>query len=373
MTPIYEVNLYIDGTLIGDVRKLAQNLTWVRRRTKIGADEIDFTLNDVLFSEWCEERHTSLTRMLRPLALECRIKRDGIDILGGFLATMPAYTPNGTSANLAMKFDGFLNLLGGVYIRPIGTVTGTMDSLIQRFITEANSRASTAGKAYGFSAGSIETLNTVEHTFDNYKSTKDWICDRCDNITGAGPFDVYFHADKTYDIASDAHFGDIISDWVADYPAKINSTSAISIGASEVSGFASTIIGIGSGEISSNASENTALTSIQTYSPSVTEYGYYETILQNSSVSKQTTLDNNVATKLSILSTIIWKPEITLSGKQVEPKPSGTNKIWIGDVITINNSEDLTGMTNGKFRVNELSVEVSSTGAEKITPILERY
>ena len=62
MNADYEVNLYIDGTLIGDCRKLAQNLKWVRRRTKVGADEIDFTLNDVLFNEWCEERKNHTTK-----------------------------------------------------------------------------------------------------------------------------------------------------------------------------------------------------------------------------------------------------------------------------------------------------------------------
>ena len=68
----------------------------------------------------------------------------------------------------------------------------------------------------------------------------------------------------------------------------------------------------------------------------------------------------------------IWKPQITLHGKQVAPKPTGTNKIWIGDTITINNAVDLTGMTNGDFRINELNVAVSSAGDELITPVLER-
>lgn len=368
----YEVNLYIDGTLIGDCRSLAQNLKWVRRRTKVGADEIDFTLNDVLFNEWCKQRNTDINTMLRPIALECRIVRNGIELVGGFLATMPAYSPNGTSANLALKFDGYLNLLNGVYIRPIGTVTGEMQTLIERFITEADTRASNNGKAYGFTAGNLEQLAEIEHTFDNYKSTKEWICDRSDNITGSGPFDVYFHADKTYDIASSDNFGDIITDWVVRYPAMNNATSATSISAQEVAGFASSVIGIGSGEVSSNASENTAIISELVYSPAVTEYGYYETIMQDSSVSKQSTLDNNVATTLANTSTIIWEPEIALNGRTVEPKPTGTNKIWIGDTITIENSEDLTGMTNGKFRVNELEVNVSATGAENIKPTLER-
>ena len=141
IAPTYELKLYLNGVLIGDVRQLAQNFKWVRRRTKVGADEIDFTLNDVLFAKWCEERNTDINTMLKPMALECRVVRNGIDIVGGFLATMPAYSPNGTSANLDMKFDGYLNLLNGVYIRPIGEVTGTMNSLIQRFVGEADSRA----------------------------------------------------------------------------------------------------------------------------------------------------------------------------------------------------------------------------------------
>lgn len=368
----YEVRLYLNGKLLGDVRPLAQNLTWTRRRTKAGADEIDFTLNDVLFSKWCIQRGTDLSTVLKPLALECRVYRDGAPLVGGFLATMPGYSPNGTSANLAMAFDGYLNLLDGVYIYPIGTVVGAMSSLVQRFITEADTRAGAAGKAYGFTVGEIETLNSVEHTFDNYKSTKEWICDRCDNTTGAGPFDVYFHADKTYDVASSANFGDVITDWTAFYPTLLNNASATSISADEVSGFASKVIGIGSGEVSSEADKNTAITSTATKSSAVLEYGYRETILQDSDISVQATLDQKVATELATVSKLVWEPQITLSGAEVAPMPSGNNKIWVGDTITIVNSEDLTGMTNGKFRVNELAVAVSADDGENITPTLER-
>lgn len=72
----YELQLRIDGTLIGNVRDLAQNLTWVRRRTKVGVDEIDFTLNDVKFAEWCEDRGVTISQMLHPLALDCRVVRN---------------------------------------------------------------------------------------------------------------------------------------------------------------------------------------------------------------------------------------------------------------------------------------------------------
>lgn len=377
-TAVYEVNLYLNGVLIGDCRRIAERLSFTRRRTKMGADSIDFDINDKLLNDWCLDRNTTINDLLKPLALECRLRRNGIDIIGGFLATMPAYSPLQKSAELTLHFDGYLNLLDGVYIRdtstnlPLGTITGRAGALVSSMISLADDIAEDAGKAFGFTAGNIDTLASITHTFDNYKTVKGWICDRCDNTTGAGPFDVYFHADKTYDIYADEHFGDIISDWVAFYPTLLNNTSITSISASEVGGFASAVIGLGSGEISANPDENTALYAFAVDNAKVVEYGYAENIYQNSSVSTPSVLQRNITAELDNASNPIWQPQITLHGKQVAPMPSGTNKIWVGDTITIQNSLDLTGMTNGKFRVNELAVAVSATGDETITPTLER-
>lgn len=367
----YRVELRIDGKLIGDVRRLAQNLTWIRRRTMYGVDEIDFTLNDVLFEEWLQARGTTINSILKPLALDCRIVRDGVDILGGFLATMPAYTPNGTSANLALRFDGYLNYLGGVYIRPTATTTARMGEMVSSWIQGAETRATNAGRGFGFTAGTIDTLPTVTQTFDGYKTVKDAIADRCDNVSGAGKFDVYFHTNRTYDIISDENFG-ITQPYTVQFPAQINGISAITIQAQEVSGFASHVIAIGSGETSSDPAKSTAIISEATNSDAVTTYGYYETLLQNSSVERQATLDINCATELANVSDTIWQPEITLTGRQINPSPTGNNRIWLGDTIMLQNNEDLTGMTNGAFRVQELSVTVTATGAETITPTLER-
>lgn len=375
---IYEVRLYLNDNLIGDVRPLAQNLQWSRKRTKVGADSIDFTINDKLFNAWCEDRNTTINELLKPLALECRVARNGVELLGGFLATMPAYQPLQTSANLNMHFDGYLNLLAGWYIRnmttnlPLGTISGGAAELVSQMIQMADTVASNAGKAYGFTAGELDNLATITQTFDNYKTVKDWICDRCDNQSGAGPFDVYFYPDKTYDVIGDANFGDVITDWVANYPTILNGTSATSINAQEVSGFASAIVGLGAGEVSSNADENTALFRYLNNTDAVTEYGYMEALYQESSISTGTVLENNMSAELFNTANPIWQPQITLHGIQVAPIPSGNAKIWIGDTIMINNAIDLTGMTNGEFRVNELNVTVTANGDETITPVLER-
>jgi len=370
-TANYKVELRLDGLYIGDCRSIAQNLTWAKRRTSAGVDEIDFTLNDVKFEEWLNDRSTTINDVLRPLALDCRIVRNGVEIVGGFLATMPAYSPNGTSANLAMKFDGYLNLLDGVYIPPTAKQTKRMNVLIAQYIAYADSTAESAGKAFGFTAGKSNTMSLVDHTFDSYKSVKEFITDRCDNVSGAGQFEVYFHPDRTYDIIKDSNFG-TTQNYVINFPMTINNLSATSISASEVSDFASSVICVGAGETSSDSEESTAIVSQSTSDLAVATYGYKETLYQDSSISVQTTLDQKAETLLDEKCDPQWDPEITLTGLTINPAPSGDPFIWIGDTITIVNDSDLTGQTNGEFRVQELSVSVSATGAETITPVLKR-
>lgn len=368
----YEVELRLNGELIGDIRRLAVSLKWTRKRTRVGVDAITFTLNDRLFAEWCTMRGTTIAELLKPLALDCRVIRNGVPVVGGYLATMPAYSPQGMSANLSMKFDGYLNYLANVYLEPGTALTGKMGDVVQQWITTAEERATAAGKGFGFMPGTISDMATIESSFQNYKDIKGAITDRCDNVSGAGPFDVFFHPDRTYDVITDGDFGETITDYIIAYPTLLNSTSATKISASEVSGFASVVIGIGAGEISGEEEESTAITDTQTNSEAVLEYGYAEKVLQESSVSVPETLARNVASELASTSTMSWQPTIKLTSKFVNPAPTGEKRIWIGDTVTLQNNEDLTGMTSGQFRVNALEVSVAATGAEEITPTLSR-
>lgn len=367
----YSLELRLNGVLIGNVQPLAQNLQWARRRTMAGVDSIDFTLNDVLFARWCEERGTTIQEMLKPMALDCRVIRNGVPVVGGFLATMPAYQPRGTSADLAMKFDGYTNLLAGVYMYPVGQQSGEAGSVFASWLQVADSRAEAGGKAFGFMAGEVSTFPTIQQTFDNYKTVKDAIADRADNLTGAGQFDLYWDADRTYNIIKDSEFGEVITDYTIIYPVA-GSVGAVSISANEVDGFASSIIAVGAGEISSDATKNTAITYMTTDADAVLEYGYAETMYQDSSISVQATLERNANARLADTSNGRWEPQITLTGRQVAPTPSGAYKLWIGDTVRIQNNEDMTGQTSGWFRVQELQVAVGATGAEVITPVLKR-
>lgn len=363
---IYEVQLRLDGKLIGNIRPIAQNLKWTRNRTRIGVDSISFIVNDYLFAQWCRQRNEDMADMLRPLALDCRIMRNGVPLVGGFLATMPAYAAQGQSANLELKFDGYLNYLAGVYLYPGPVQRGKMGDLIKQWITLADQRASVAGKAFGFITGNIDEMTVVEQSISNYAAIKDIIGNRCDNESGAGPFELYFHPDRSYDVVKDSNFGDAITDYVVQYPMQINGVSATTMSAKELTGYASTVIGIGNGDVEE------AITSTQTNQEAVQRYGYAEYILNESSVSVQDTLNRNTASELASRSSMIWQPEIKLSGRQVAPIPTGNHKIWIGDTIKLQNNQDLTGMTSGDFRVNSLTVSVDANNAEEIMPILSR-
>lgn len=366
----YRVNLYLDGELIGDVRELAEDLTWAKRRTATGVDEIDFTLNDHLFDDWLQKRGTNIQSVLKPMALDCKIFRNGEAIVGGFLATMPGYKPNGTSADLDMRFDGYLNLLNGVYIRPTATRTMRANLMVASWISDAEARATNAGKPFGITQGASGQLASITRTFDGYKPVKEAIVELCDNIEGAGQFDVIFDPYREYTITQ--NLGRWINGWHIDYPTTLNGKSATSIAANEVQGFASHVIEIGAGETSADSDQDTAIISEDTNSEAVSEYGYAEVVEQNSSISTQSVLDQHCATKLASTSNPRWEPEIELIGRQVPPSPTIEGGLWIGDTIELLNNLDLTGQTNGWFRINELVVKVSATNAETITPKMER-
>lgn len=371
-TANYKLELRLDGQLIGDLRNIAQNLKWSRCRTNYGVDEIDFTLNDQIFAKWCEDRNTSIDQIMKPYALDCRIIRNGEAVAGGFLATRPAYNPHSASADLEFRFDGYLNLLAGVYIHPTATVTKRADLMVQDWITLADTRATTAGKAYGFVYDSTRStqLASVQRTFDNYKSVKEAITQMTDNMDGAGIFDVIFEPDRKYYITN--QLGRDITSWQLYYPPRLAGQSVATISADEVQGFASHIITLGAGETSSDPAKSTVITSEATNSEAVAEFGYVEALTQYSSVSRQSTLDYHCAADLQEASNCFWAPNITLTGSQTPPSPTEDYGLWIGDTIYLENTVDPTGATSGWFKIQAIEVDVSANGAESITPIIER-
>ena len=366
----YQIILKLNGQTLGDIRTIAQDFNWSRYRTNQGVDSIEFTINDKLLERWCADRQIQPGDILKPIALEATITRNGEAVAGGFLATMPAYKPNAASANLELRFDGYINLLAGVILPPAAQTTKRADQFVTGWITEANTRSANAGKGYNFTQGTIKTLGNVQRTYENYKTIKEAILQMTDNVDGAGQFDVIFNPDKSYDITDS--LGRDITDWSLYYPPRDGGQSAATISAPEIQGFASSILTLGAGEVSSDPAKTTVITKQSTNAAAVAEFGYYEAMTQYSSVTQQTTLNQHNATDLANAIKVQWEPQITLLGIQTPPSPTAAFGLWLGDRIRLINTADVTGMTSGLFRINALRVEVSSNGAETITPTMER-
>lgn len=366
----YKIELRLNGILIGDVRSIAQNLTWRRCRTATGVDEIDFELNDKVFAEWCKERNTTIALVLTPYALDARVIRNGEAVAGGFLATMPGYQPQNASAQLQMRFDGYINLLQGVYLRPTALTTLPAGQMVKSWIDFAETTATNAGKPFGITAGSIDVLATIQRTFDNYKPVKEAITDLVDNVDGAGEFDVIFNPDRSYTITN--QLGRDITAWQLHYPAQLAGQGVATINAAEVQGFASHIISLGAGETSSDPTKSTVIISEAQDDDAVLKYGYVEALTQYSSISRQATLDSHCLADLNNATKVRWEPQITLLGRQTPPSPTDDYGLWIGDRVWLQNDADETNQTSGYFRINQISVAVSANGGEVITPELER-
>lgn len=366
----YQIQLRLNGAPIGDVRELAQNLRWTRNRTNYGIDAIEFSLNDQLFAKWCESYGTTIKAMLKPIALEARVIRNGEEIAGGFLASLPAYQPNQASATLQMRFDGYMNLLAGIILPPTALATKRANKFITDWIDIANARSTAAGKGFGFVPQSVQSLAMVQRTYDNYKSVKEAILEMTDNVDGAGQFDVIFNPDKSYYITNS--LGRTITDWQLYYPPRDGGQSIATISAPEVQGFASHVITLGAGETSSNPDQSTVITASSTDASAVAEFGYFEAMAQYSSVSRQATLNSHNATDLHNATNLQWNPQITLFGRQTPPSPTADFGLWIGDQIYLENTADPTGMTTGWFEIEAIEVAVSATGAETVKPRLER-
>ena len=391
MTPDYKVELRIlspvyeqqpdsswgftfHQTLIGDIRPLARNLKWTKARTFRGVDVITFTVNDALFAEWLDKRSTSISDVMRPQYLDCRIVRDGVALVGGTLATLPSYSPLNASADLALEFDGYFNLLGGVYLYPTPAVHKRFDLIMQDWVGIANTRCEAqTGVVGGFNLkpGNISNLAVVDRGVPDYKTIKDTIADASDNSEGAGSFEFYINPDRTYDIIADANFGTVQS-YTIYYPHRPSGISATSVSANEVDGYRTRMICIGAGEVSSNPAENTAIIATADAQNNPSPFAYCEGLLQLSSISTQSVLQKHADVEAEARSSILWQPKINLSGLHVSPAPIGDPFIWIGDTINFSNTLDPTGRMDGQFRVQQLDVSVSATGAETITPTLER-
>lgn len=365
----YEIQLRFDGSLIGNVYPITTARSW--SKVKNGVDLIQFQVSMLKMREWCEQRGTALAEIVKPLKLDARVVRNGVPLLGAVLLEIPSYSldNNKVDCELSFTFDGYLNIYSGIYIRPTITYTARpLNQYLVDLVNKANTRATNAGASTGVTIGTIETLGNDQNTYDSYKAVKDALTEQTDNETGAGNFDIDFTYDRQFCIYKE--MGNDRTDMVIRYPSVRGALNATSISFDAWKSLATHVIGVGAGNgVGDGGAALVRETSAAQDAFGISEYGYYEQVFQDSSISRASTLDNKISGVLEQGTRALLTPTIGIVGNQLALGET----FWIGDRFSFENNFDPFIPTSATLRVLQLDCTIDDTGAEDLKIRTEVY
>lgn len=365
----YEIQLRFAGTLIGNIYPITTARSW--SKVKNGVDQISFSVSMLKMQEWCEQRGTTLAEIVKPLKLDARVVRNGTPLLGGVLLEVPSYSLSNDNVDceLAFNFDGYLNIYSGLYIRPTLTYSSQpLNRYLVDILNRANTLASNAGADTGVTLGHIDTLGNDQNTYDSYKAVKDALTEQTDNETGAGNFDIDFTYDRKFCIYKE--MGEDRTDLVIRYPSVRGAVNATSVSFDAWNSLATHVIGVGAGNgVGDGGAAITAETSSSQDAFGISEFGYYEQVFQDSSISRKPTLQNKISGILEKGTKVLLTPTIGVAGNQLDLG----NTFWIGDRFSFENSFDPFVPTSATLRVLQLDCTIDDTGAEDLKIKSEIY
>ena len=358
----YEIQLRYAGTLIGNVYPITTARSW--SKVKNGVDQISFSVSMLKMQEWCEARNTTLAEIVKPLKLDARVVRNGVPLLGGVLLEIPSYslTNDSVDCEVSFTFDGYLNIYAGAYIRPTITYSSRpLNQYLVDLVNRANTRAANAGAPTGVTIGATDTLPNDQNTYDSYKTVKDALTEQTDNETGAGNFDIDFTYNRVFRIYK--MMGEDRTDTIIRYPSVRGSINATSVSFDAWNSLATHVIGVGAGNgVGDGGAALTAETTSSQDAYGISEYGYYEQVFQDSSISQLSTLRNKMSGVLQQGTKVLLTPTIGVVGNQLNLG----NTFWIGDRFKFQNDFDPFIPTSATLRVLELDCTIDDTGAENL-------
>lgn len=363
-----EIQIRYAGTLIGDICPITTSRGWTK--TLNGVDSIEFSVSLQEFANWCVERGTTMQQIIKPLKLDARVVRDGVPLLGGVLLEVPSYslTNEDLDTVINFSFDGYLNLTAGLRIRPTVQYNERLDSYLVKILNAGLTRATNAGAPTGITIGTCSQLGVDQNTYDSYKSVKDALTEQTDNTTGAGRFDIDFDYKREFRIYKE--MGEDRTDTVIHFPSVKNGLNATQVSYDAWSGIATHWIGVGAGNgVGAGGAALTTETTSSQDSAGLTEFGYYEDVFQDSSISILNTLKNKLSGQLAKSTKPTQVPSISLNSNALEFGKT----FWIGDRFTFSNTSNGLLSSSGTYRVLEIAVKIDDVGSEDCTLKVEAY
>lgn len=352
MTPVkkYELELWINGSQVGDISKLAQNRRFELIRN--GSELLSFNMSLTAWEAYCAEAGAAPQAMLEAYVTDIRVKRNGRYYFGVHVVDM-AYGLEESGITLEVKATGFFDLFADRYV----TKNYSQEERVAIFLDLINETQDTGNPDddFGVVPGPLQydtgLLSDREYTDQNVR-------DGGTNLTNLsdGQFDFRFNYDRT--VETFAQIGSDRPDNKFTYPYNIKSGKV----AHTATSLWNYIIGLGSGF------GEEALRTVTADSVSRGNYKTRQKIVSFNSVTEQQTLDENTYAYLQKVKNILELPTFKISGAL-----ANLDIIGVGDRIPVEVVGHPALPLNGMYRIEKLAVELDENDAEDISITVDNY
>lgn len=351
-TPKYELELWVNGVLVGDITKLAKNRNFTLTRNS--SEELNFTLNVDAFEAYCASLGVQPLAILENYVTDVRVKRKG-NYLFGVQVVDQDFTLDGSGISVAIKATGFLDLLKDRYV--------TKDYLGVERVAIATDLIATTQLAsgniaddFGIRSGPSQFSTGLNDTERNY--TDQNVRDAIINLTNLsdGQFDFRFNYDRSFET-----FGKIGSDRPNTkfiYPYNVTS-AGIPRTATNLYNY---IIGIGSGF------GDAALRTETADGASRLQYKTRQKIQTWSDVSVLDTLDGNAYGYLQQTKAILMLPKLNVSGQF-----ANLDYLGVGDRIPFAVEGHTMLPIDSTYRIEQMAVTLDDNDAESIAITVDNF
>lgn len=346
-TPKYELELWVNGVLAGDISKLAQSRRFTIPRNE--AEDLSFTMSVTAFEDYCAALGVVPSAILEVYLTDIRVKRNGQYLFGVQVVDLE-YIFDESGATVVIQCTGFINLFKDRYVSVVYRATEELDIAWGLIDT---SQSADPTDDFGVIRGSDQYVSGIlrDRTYQD-QNVKDGVI----NLTqlSDGNFDFQFTYDRQFNTYQE--IGSYRPASKLTYPYNIKS---MTIPHSALNLF-NYIIGLGSGFGEETLRTETA------DGDSRTNYGTRQKIISYNSVIEQQTLDENSYADLQLLKQILELPKVKTSGEFLD-----LGIVGIGDRIPIEVMSHPTMPLNGVYRIEQIDVALDENDAEEISLTLD--
>lgn len=382
--------LYLGDSLVGDLNKYAKNRklseSLKSETTSQTADTFMFSINWTMFKRFIAKRTDEpASDFLKIGKTRIVFEVNGYARFAGWLAAKPARSGVGSAQELSLTFyEHFARLSGDLvcsaanpqdpYVRFENRAAHLyVKDLIDLFVDHAED----AGETLNWDYGTVDTLPAITKTYEDFQTIAKALCDRMNNVTGAGKFDVVFRADPedyTHILIDILKPRGQKKNIIIRYPGDgVYKLWASDFSVEETNDFASHVLVAGNGQVGSvEDGEQTANLGVAQDDSFVAEQCYYRRYITRSDLESQDAVNAAASTELASRSSIVETPTIRCVGIPIEWGNAGNlnNGLALGDTFYFSEETDDLGDDSGWYRIIGIEEEWDDNDVSTVTPKL---